>query len=178
MAANFAFAPAGAKFLTNLIDQKMLESGRDGFQVMQQLVPVDTGLLKSTLGMEYDVPSHTLRYYVGNDKTPYAAAVEEGTIHQKAQPYVRPGLNVMAQHWGGNALSISISWPSTTFRLSGKRGPAHIARYNEKVARLVHRGKAAGRARVRYADHIWHTRSREHFLWEPAAERFESTPLL
>lgn len=58
------------------------------FEEMRRLCPVDTGYLKSTIEILLD--RKAFEALVGTWKTDYAHYPEFGTIHQAAQPYVRP----------------------------------------------------------------------------------------
>ena len=55
-----------------------------------RFVPVDTGLLRSTIVLEKKTKTH----YMLPARTPYAAAQEFGTRHQRGTPYMRPALAI------------------------------------------------------------------------------------
>lgn len=167
----FNFVPGVVrKLVDDSIDRRMNEAGRQAVAMARDLVPVDTGYLQSTIGYTYDQARHLLILHAD---AKYAAVVEEGSIKQRAQPYLRPALNAVGKVWGGN---FQISYPNA-YHLSGKKGPAHIARFNEAVSRRLHRG-ASRRARVRYQHGGTVERSREVFLWEPVVFLAETTPLI
>jgi len=55
----------------------------------QRIVPVDTGTLRDSIQVgSYDAEGATVE--VG---APYAAAVEFGTVHAPAQPYLHPAMD-------------------------------------------------------------------------------------
>ncbi len=82
-----------------LASAAMLQTAQDIFEISQQLVPVDTGALKQSGGVDV-VSSHEVnigygaglpRYEHGtHGEQSYANAQEFGTMHQPAQPYLIP----------------------------------------------------------------------------------------
>jgi HK97 gp10 family phage protein len=55
------------------------------------LVPVDTGALQITIGVE--VEGETVSLVAGGGEVDYALHVEFGTIKMAAQPYMRPAID-------------------------------------------------------------------------------------
>jgi ABC-type thiamine transport system substrate-binding protein len=62
----------------------------EGVQNAVSIVPVDTGYLQSTIGGEVISAEEAEIYALAE----YAAAVEYGTIHMDAQPYLEPSLEI------------------------------------------------------------------------------------
>jgi len=87
------------KFLdaaNKLVDEidAAVEAGADLVQDMAiTLVPVRTGLLKSTIHVEPTGQMMERRVRAGGGEAPYAPYVEFGTRRMGAQPYMRPSLD-------------------------------------------------------------------------------------
>jgi HK97 gp10 family phage protein len=64
----------------------LLSTAADIVDVAKQLVPVDTGALKQSIGA---IPVSSTTVHIGTDKI-YGPYVEYGTTHQSAQPYLTP----------------------------------------------------------------------------------------
>lgn len=79
LSAIAAAAPIAAK-------AALLQTAADIIDIAKQLVPVDTGALKQSLGAD---PISSSEVHVGSDM-PYAPHVEFGTVHSAAQPYLVP----------------------------------------------------------------------------------------
>ncbi len=62
----------------------------------KQKCPVDTGRLRSSIGMRPGVDGKGMYVDVGSD-VEYAAAVEFGTFRTRAQPYLRPALDAVTR---------------------------------------------------------------------------------
>jgi HK97 gp10 family phage protein len=75
------------------VQKKLEEAGEVALEVANELVPVDTGYLKSTLYME----TQPGEVKVGADAS-YAIFLEIGTVHQRAQPYLVPAMLAGAEH--------------------------------------------------------------------------------
>jgi HK97 gp10 family phage protein len=60
----------------------------DAKELAQSIVPIRTGYLRSSIDWE-KVGRFLYRFFASAD---YARHVEEGTIHQKSQPYMTPAL--------------------------------------------------------------------------------------
>lgn len=79
-----------AKLAPELAKAALLQTAQDIYEVSQQLVPVDTGALKQSGGVDV-VDSSTVRIGYGNDSdVQYAKYVEYGTSNSPAQPYLTP----------------------------------------------------------------------------------------
>lgn len=160
------------KLIDEPIDRKMRQSLDAGVAMAKELVAKRTHYLESTIGSTYDQSQKLGILYAD---APYAAAQEEGTIYMRAHPYLRPALNAMGRPWGGGT---QISYLNA-YALSGKKGPAHIARHNAETSAQLHRG-ASGRARVRYQGGRATRQSRTKFrLWLNAPSPNDpTTPIL
>jgi hypothetical protein len=66
--------------------QKMEDAATVGLQVAENVVPVDTGFLRSRLDVEV-----TDTQIILSDDADYAVFVELGTYKQAAQPFLVPG---------------------------------------------------------------------------------------
>ena len=66
----------------------LLQTAADIVDVAKQIVPVDTGALKQSIGAE---PQSSTEVWVGSDKE-YAPYVEFGTSRQSPQPYLVPAM--------------------------------------------------------------------------------------
>lgn len=64
----------------------LLQTATDIVTVMKQIVPVDTGALRQSIGAD---PKDSTTIYIGSDKE-YAPYVEYGTSRMAAQPYFTP----------------------------------------------------------------------------------------
>lgn len=69
----------------------LVRLGQRAVRNMQQLCPVDTGRLRSSIGMTSGRDGRGPYIDVGTN-VEYALPVEYGTSTSKAQPFVRPGL--------------------------------------------------------------------------------------
>lgn len=143
------------RLVGNAIDTRMRQAGEAGVLVARELVPKRTGYLDSTIGYTYDQQRKNL---IVHADAKYAAAVEEGTIHMRAQPYLRPALNAIGRIWGGDT---QISYPNA-YALSGRKGSPEIAEFNRRTSERLHRG-ASGRAKVRYQHNAPVRQSRTRF---------------
>lgn len=70
-----------------LIDEAGRPITEDVYEMMRRLVPIDTGLLRSTI--EWIYVDGTGVIFVGTD---YWRYVEYGTSKMAAQPFIRPAL--------------------------------------------------------------------------------------
>lgn len=60
----------------------------------QAAAPVDTGFLRSSISTSYHAEGATVTGEVGPTAN-YGRYVEEGTIHNRAQPYLRPATDAV-----------------------------------------------------------------------------------
>jgi hypothetical protein len=69
-----------------------LQTGKDIFDLSQQLVAVRTGKLKASGGVEVVSSGHVVVGYgaSGSEREDVAIYVEYGTVHSPAQPYLTP----------------------------------------------------------------------------------------
>lgn len=78
-----------------LENMDLVSAEKDGMEVFAAeariLVPVDTGDLQSTIGVE--VEGETVNLVAGGGDVDYALYVEFGTIKMEAQPYMRPAID-------------------------------------------------------------------------------------
>lgn len=72
---------------------------------MKAMTPVDTGRLRAS----ETVVASKGRYVVGPVAVPYAAYVEFGTRHMRAQPYVRPAVQKYLDELGPKAADVGVS---------------------------------------------------------------------
>ncbi|MDN5687127.1 MAG: HK97 gp10 family phage protein [Brachybacterium sp.] len=86
LAADFAAAPALMQVRAGGVMGKTLNDISTG---AKNRAPVDTGALKSSISSSITRRGGTLRGEVGPTVN-YAGYVENGTIHMRAQPYLRP----------------------------------------------------------------------------------------
>lgn len=75
----------------NIVEDAVKELGTIAFKSARQIVPVDTGRLKTSIEVELERQNLISKVEIGTD-VPYAAYVEYGTSRQRAQPYMRPSL--------------------------------------------------------------------------------------
>lgn len=78
--------------IKQLASEALLQTGQDIFELSQQLVPVDTGLLKKSGGV---VPESSSRVIVGygmegSQREQVSVWIEYGTSNSAAQPYLTP----------------------------------------------------------------------------------------
>lgn len=161
------------KLIDAPIDAKMRLAGETAVGIAQNdWVPVRTGYLRSTIGFTYD---QSRKLLILHADAKYAAIIEEGSIHQRAQPYLRPALNAIGRMWGGNT---QISYPNA-YALSGRSGNPEIARFNEATSARLHK-KASGRARVRYqhTGHAKQSRTRFRMTLNNPSPNDPTTPIL
>lgn len=69
-----------------LVSEALLQTGADVANLAKQLAPVDTGLLRQSIGSE---PVDSKTVLVGT-ATPYSVYVEYGTSNAAAQAYLTP----------------------------------------------------------------------------------------
>lgn len=83
--------------LENALQDAMQATAEAAKDRAQQLCPVDTGLLRSSIFASVDAPggSHRRTLVVGAD-APYALYVELGTSRAPAQPFLRPAIDAEA----------------------------------------------------------------------------------
>jgi HK97 gp10 family phage protein len=72
---------------------------------MKQMVPVDTGRLRSSIVVQ----GSPGRYVVGPVGVAYAAYVEFGTSRMHAQPYVRPAVQKYLDELGEQAAKVGVA---------------------------------------------------------------------
>jgi HK97 gp10 family phage protein len=81
--------------LEKIADLDLVSAEIDAVNVFAEearnLVPVDTGALQITIGVE--VEGDTVNLVAGNEDVNYALYVEMGTIKMAAQPYMRPAVD-------------------------------------------------------------------------------------
>lgn len=80
-------------WINKLIDDRMMIAGKAMVDTAKSLVPVDTGLLKSSIYYTYMPATKTLTLHAD---TKYAVFVETGTYRTRPQPYLRPAINAVA----------------------------------------------------------------------------------
>jgi HK97 gp10 family phage protein len=79
-----------AELAPKLAKEALLQTAADVFDVSQQLVPVDTGALKQSGGVDV-IDSSTVRVGYGDEsQVDYAKFVEYGTSKSAAQPFLTP----------------------------------------------------------------------------------------
>lgn len=138
----FEYNQAGVDRMLGEIDVRMRQCGERAVDVAQQLVPVRTGYLRTSISYTYNVSERVLRIHAD---APYAAVVEEGSIRQRAQPYLRPALNVIGQMWAGGT---QIEYVNAFHRSNGPPNLDVVA-HNRRQTDYEHQG-AARHAHVRY----------------------------
>lgn len=74
------------------VERALLATGKDVYDISQQLVPVDTGKLKASGGVVPVSSSHVQVGYgiEGSEREDVAEYVEYGTVNSPAQPYLTP----------------------------------------------------------------------------------------
>lgn len=155
------------------IDAKMRLSLETAVGIAQNdWVPVMSGYLRSTIGYTYD---QSRKLGIIHADAPYAAIIEEGSIYQRAQPYLRPALNAVGRIWGG---SMQISYPNA-YKLSGGAASPEIAKFNRETSERLHK-KASGRAKVRYqhTNHAKQSRTRFRMTLNHPSPNDATTPIL
>lgn len=78
-----------ARLAPHLASEALIQTGADIADIAKQLVPVDTGALRQSIG---SVPESSEKVIVGagNGPVDYAAHVEYGTSRSAAQPFLTP----------------------------------------------------------------------------------------
>lgn len=76
------------------VSAALAESAQVAASLARQVVPVKTGYLKSTIFVSQE---GELRFEIGAS-APYASYIELGTVHQEAQPFIRPSVEMARQH--------------------------------------------------------------------------------
>lgn len=168
----FNFVSGWMDPINNAIDARMRAAGEVGVGIARDLVPQDTGRLHSMIGFTYDQKRKLLILHADTD---YGAVVEEGSIYQKAQPYLRPALNAIGRMWGGET---QISYPNA-YKLSGGKASPEIAKFNATTSARLHKG-ASGRAKVRYqhTNHAKQSRTRFRMWLNTPSPNDATTPIL
>lgn len=77
---------------TGEVGQFLEKKGAKAEQIAQDLVPVDSGALKSSLTHKLVKEGEGLAVLVGSKGVPYALYVELGTRHRPATPFLRPAM--------------------------------------------------------------------------------------
>lgn len=78
-----------ARLAPHLASEALIQTGADIADLAKQLVPVDTGALRQSIGA-VPVSSEKVIVGAGNGAVDYAAHVEYGTSTQAAQPFLTP----------------------------------------------------------------------------------------
>lgn len=86
-----------ARQMPEAASRALLQTGKDIYDISQQLVPVDTSSLKKSGGV-VPIDSHTVQvgygvegvFIDGREPAKYAVHVEYGTENSPAQPYLTP----------------------------------------------------------------------------------------
>lgn len=73
--------------ISNAVRAALGDIGEKSVGYAQEVVPVDTGALRDSLG--YEASDNEVTIYAGQ---PYSSYVELGTSRQAAQPYLRPSV--------------------------------------------------------------------------------------
>jgi len=86
--------PGWQKNLTAGLTAKLHDLGESLVDESREIVPVDTGKLRDSIGYVVENRSATGQFMsptlvFGADED-YASHVEYGTVHQDAQPFIRP----------------------------------------------------------------------------------------
>ncbi len=106
MAGLFRWAPqALVAAVHRQVDTRMRAMGNHGVQVARDLVPVDTGQTRDSIGFTFDQATQTLELYAD---TRWAIFLELGTSRMEARPFLRPALAAMAALWGGGNLAMGL----------------------------------------------------------------------
>lgn len=89
------------KYLVNAIQQALAEVVENAARPIEDeaktLVPVDTGRLQRSIDTEMTETTPTRAVATVGPHTEYAGFVEFGTVHQRAQPYMRPAFDSKKQ---------------------------------------------------------------------------------
>lgn len=83
--------------------RRNLELASEAAVTARQLVPVDSGDLKSTIRVEHDLRTGSASLVAGGmadsgKDVGYAAVVELGGIYTPAQPYLKPAVELALRH--------------------------------------------------------------------------------
>lgn len=106
-------------WVDRLVEQRMHVAGQAMVGIARALVPVDTGLLKSTITYTYLPDTKTLTLHAD---TGYALFVEQGTYKMAARPYLRPALNAA----GPAFLTGKLGGVSTQIMAGTYNSPDHV----------------------------------------------------
>lgn len=85
------------------IDKRQLAAGHAMVQKARELVPVDTGKLKASIGFTYRNSDHTLQLHADE---PYALFVEYGTRFMLPHPFLRPAILAAVPFWGKSEIQL------------------------------------------------------------------------
>jgi len=96
------------KMVKDRADAKQRATGEAIVARAKQLVPVDTGKLKASIGYTYRQSDMTLQIYVDEI---YGVFIEYGTRYIKPHPYIRPALNEFGRIWG---VSVEMAFAAPT----------------------------------------------------------------
>lgn len=111
-------------YVSDRIQARLYETGRQVVATAQQLAPVDTGRLRASIG--FVIVGNTLQIYVD---APYGIYQEFGTRNIPPHPFIRPALNAIGRIWGADVEMTfnRTGGPQWHGLLAGKRGFAASA---------------------------------------------------
>lgn len=90
------------------VDQSLIALGGFLVEHMQAAVPVDTGMLRTSIADSYDPTTHTLTVYIGMG---YGVYVEFGTRNTAPHPFIRPSILNATAHWNIGDVTIILHPP-------------------------------------------------------------------
>lgn len=155
----FQFASNWRELLGRRVDARMQETLQVGLETARDLVHVQTGYLRSTIGGEYRQSDRTILLHAD---APYALAEETRgpTARYSQHHYLAPAAQAMAAMWGG---SFELHFPHAT--------PGRIGPKEDRLYRRLGTGRRGVARRVRIISRRWHH-------WATGPVPFEITPIL
>ena len=138
------------KMVKDKNDAKMRATGEAIVARAKQLVPVDTGKLRDSIGYTYRQSDSTLTIHVDMY---YGLWVEAGTRYMRPQPYIRPALNEVGRIFGTSvemafAVPAAGRWNSMLMHQAGFAHPrsltakqrAHVRQHLMPTSKRLYRG--------------------------------------
>lgn len=113
-------------FVGRTIEDRLFQAGERVVARARQLVPVDTGALRESIGyvVSGDGLRRTLSIQVG---MPYGIYQEFGTRNIPPRPYIRPALNELGRLWGIDVqMAFAHGGPSTWQGIYHTRGGRYV----------------------------------------------------
>ena len=120
------------KGVLDVVAVRLENAGAAGVQAARELVPVETGRTRDSIGATFDRETLTLQIHAD---TKWALFIELGTSRMAARPFLRPALAAVGRAFGGGG-NTGMSFKSQPAHGSPDRGR------NVRIRAKLRRGRS------------------------------------